>query len=96
MARPLSFLILALAVGCVALFVLLPMSKITEHRVKAEAQSTNLPAGAQVSEQTTTRHNDILPTDSGAIDSSEHLEVEEYTLPISGRVGNRSGAAPRH
>ena len=93
MARPLSFLILALAVGCTALFVLLPMSKIVEHRDKVEAQSTNLPAVAQVNEQTTTRQTDTLPTDTDAIDTNEHTELEEYTLPISGRVGDRSGAA---
>jgi hypothetical protein len=90
MARPLSFLILALAVGCTALFVLLPMSKIVEHRDKVEAQSTNLPADAQVDEQTTTRQIDTLPTDA---DTIEPAELEEDTLPISGRVGNRSGTA---
>jgi hypothetical protein len=93
MARPLSFLILALAVGCVALFALLPMSKIAEHRDKVEAQSTNLPAISQVNEQTTTRQTDTLPTDADAIDTSEPAGLEEDTLPISGRVGNRSGTA---
>jgi len=93
MARPLSFLILAIAVGCAALFALLPMSKIAEHRDKMEAQPTNLPADAPVNEQTTARQTDTLPTDADTIDASEHTEVEEYTLPISGRVGNRSGTA---
>ena len=31
MARPLTFLIFAMVIGCVALFMLLPMSKIAEH-----------------------------------------------------------------
>jgi protocatechuate 3,4-dioxygenase beta subunit len=94
MARLLSFLFLALAVGCVALFVLLPMTKIVEHRDKVEAQSTKLSAVAQVNEQTTTRHTDGLPRDDvDTIETNEPAELEEDTLPISGRVGDRSGAA---
>ena len=94
MARPLSFLILALAVGCAALFALLPMSKIAEHRDKVEAQPTKLPAVVEVDEQTTTRQPGDLPHDDvDTIDTNEPAELEQDTLPISGRVGDRSGAA---
>ncbi len=45
MARPLSFLILAIAVACAALFLLLPMSKIAQHRDGIEAVAPKSPPG---------------------------------------------------
>ena len=94
MARPLSFLILALAIGCVALFGLLPMSKIAEHREQVNALPTPLPAVVEVDAQTTARQpDDLLRSNADTIETNEPAELEEDTLPISGRVGNRSGTA---
>jgi len=93
MAKLLSLLIFAIAGGCVALFLLLPMTKIVEHRAKVESPPKSLPAVEQVNAQTTTHLTDSLPTDADDINTSDLAEIEEYTRPISGRVGNRSGTA---
>jgi hypothetical protein len=93
MARPLSFLILALAVGCAALFALLPMSKIAEHREKIETRPTISPAVAEPVKQSTTQKLDVAISDAGATDPGARVEPEENTVPISGNVGNSSGAA---
>jgi 5-hydroxyisourate hydrolase-like protein (transthyretin family) len=93
MARPLSILILAIAVGCAALFLLLPMSKIAQHRDRVEVRPTNLPAIEQADEQSTTRQPEALRNDLGANAPGVQAQPGEYTVPVSGRVGNRSGAA---
>jgi hypothetical protein len=92
MARPLSFLIFAIAVGCVALFMLLPISKIAQHKEKIEASSSTQPAVVEVSEPTMTRQPEASHASTDTPSTSEQAELEEYTLPISGRVGNSSGA----
>ena len=92
MARPLSFLIFAIAVGCAALFMLLPISKIAQHKEKMEASSTTQPAVVEVSEQTMTHQQEASRANTDTPSTNEQAELEEYTLPIIGRVRNSSGA----
>ena len=93
MARPLSFLIFAIAVACAALFLLLPMSKIAQHHGGIEAVT---PKAAPV-EETKALPEVITPdtprteTDDLAID--EQLHPVEATVVVSGSVGDASGAA---
>ncbi|HUV23270.1 MAG TPA: carboxypeptidase-like regulatory domain-containing protein [Gammaproteobacteria bacterium] len=93
MARPLTILILAIAVGCAALFLLLPMSKIAQHRDRVAAQPASEPTLEKAIEQNTPRQPDATHNDAGATDPDAQVAPEEYTLPVNGRVSNASGAA---
>lgn len=93
MARPLSFLILAIAVACAALFLLLPMSKIAQHHGGIEAVAPKAPPVEELKALpgVTTSDTPSIETDILAID--EQLEAEEFTVALSGSVGDASGAA---
>jgi 5-hydroxyisourate hydrolase-like protein (transthyretin family) len=93
MGRPLTILILAIAVGCAALFLLLPMSKIAQHRDRVAAQPASEPTPEKAIEQNTPRQPDAIHNDAGTSDPGAQVAPEEYTLPINGRVSNASGAA---
>jgi hypothetical protein len=93
MARPLTILILAIAVACAALFLLLPMSKIAQHRDRVAVQPPAEPTLDAAIEPATTPHPEATGNEVGAGDPGAQLTPEEYTLPVNGHVGNASGAA---
>ena len=93
MARPLSFLIFAMAIGCVALFMLLPMSKIAEHNERVETTSPRVAQPAAVKQQRVVPAAAIIGSDLSANEISEQAEPEEFTVEVSGRIGDASGAA---
>jgi len=93
MGRPLSFLIAAIAVGSVALFMLVPMSKLAQQGAGIEATR---------SVETQTRLADREPVAAKLIvqplpevpgNASEPDSPVEATVPIYGRVGNSLGNA---
>ncbi len=93
MARPLSYLIFAMVIGCVALFMLLPMSKIAEHNERGQAASLRVTQPAEVKQPSEVPAAEIIVGDSSANKISEQSEPEEYTVAVSGRIGDASGGA---
>lgn len=93
MARPLSFLILAIAVACAALFLLLPMAKIAQHQGGIEAVTPKAPPVEEANALPGVITPDApgIETDTRAID--EPLETEELTVAVSGSIGDASGSA---
>jgi hypothetical protein len=93
MGRPLTILILAIAVACAALFLLLPMSKIAQHRDQVAAQPASVPALDRAIEAATAANPEVTGNDIDASDPGAQVAPEENTLPVNGHVGNASGAA---
>lgn len=93
MARPLSFLIFAMVIGCVALFMLLPMSKIAKHNERVETASPGVTQPAAVKQHSEVAAAEIIGSDLGAREISQQAEPEEFTVEVSGRIGDASGAA---
>ena len=93
MARPLSFLILAIAVACAALFLLLPMSKIVQHRDGIEAVTVKAPPVESVSALSEVMTPDTPNVETATLAIDEPNEAEELTVAVSGNVSDASGAA---
>jgi hypothetical protein len=93
MARPLSFLIFAIAVACAALFLLLPMSKIAQHHSSIEALIPKAPAVEEANALPEIITPDTPRTETDILAIDEQLESEEATIAVSGNVGDASGAA---
>ena len=93
MARPLSFLILAIAIACAALFALLPMTKIAQHHDGIEAVAPKAAPTKEIVVQAEAKIPDTPLIETDALATDEPPEAEEFTLAVSGSVGDASGAA---
>jgi len=93
MARPLSLLILVIAVACAALFLLLPMSKIAQHRDGIEAVAPQSRPAEETALQPATEALNSTGIKTDTLASGVEDEPEEFTVPVSGSVNDASGTA---
>lgn len=94
--RPISFLVVAIAVACVALFVLLPMSKIAQHSNRIEAPPTPLAPPAESADEQPNLVRTLTKTPVKLETSTETVAdtaIVEPGVSVSGQVGDTSGAA---
>lgn len=92
MMRPLSFLVLAICVACVALFLLLPMSKIAQHSNRIEAPPAPPPKVA-VEDPGLVVALTTAPVKTEANNETlARAEPVAATVTVSGQVGDTSGA----
>jgi len=96
MFRPLSLLVVAIAVACIALYMLLPMSKIARN-VNAEIEATPVTATP-----VTTATEIIQAPATSAVPQSKTIDDDdstgqappaESTVAIQGHIGNATGDA---
>ena len=93
MSRPLTFLVTTIGVACVALFLLLPMTKIARHGAIIEAESKQVaePRLATSDVGAAPRLQAPASNDAGASDAP--VTDAEKTVRTDGQVGNASGEA---
>ena len=92
--RPISFLVVAIAVACVALFLLLPMSKIAQHSNRIEAQPAPPTSPAGRADEQPARVRTLTPAQSEASTVSvTDTAAAEPGVSVSGQVGDTSGAS---
>ena len=95
MFRPLSLLVVVIAVACVALFMLLPMSKMAR-KSNAEIEPALVQAPLATTEVKQTEapvSGAVAQGNSIAEDSNEQALPAENAIAVSGRIGNASGSA---
>ena len=92
MVRPLPFLVLALAVACIALFVLLPLSKIARHATGIEPAPALSVELKSEPETAVALLEAALAPPATEVETQAFGEIAETTVALSGRVGNASGA----
>jgi hypothetical protein len=73
--------------------MLLPMSKIAQHRDRVAVQATSSATPEEAIEPDTTPQAEATGNDVGAADPGAQAAPDAYTLPVNGHVGNAAGAA---
>ncbi len=94
--RPISFLVVAIAVACVALFLLLPMSKIAQHanRIEAPPEPPTPLAESAAEQPALVRTFTTTPAKPEAsTESVTDPAPAEPGVSVSGQVGDTSGAS---
>jgi hypothetical protein len=93
MGRPLSFLIVAMAVGCAALWLLLPMSKLAQHGAGIEA-SLSSAAQLPIDDRALATQEPVAPLQPATLVKMPTADAPvEATVPVSGSVSNAFGSA---
>ncbi len=93
MGRPLTFLIVAMAVGCAALFLLLPMSKLAQQGAGIEASRSGAPQPS-IDDRTLAVQGPVAPPQPVALVEIPTADTPvETTVPVSGNVSNAFGSA---
>ncbi len=95
MFRPLSLLVVVIAVTCVALFMLLPMSKMARNgNARIEAAPAQAPLATTEARQAKDIADSAIAQTNGIVeDSNKQALPSEITVAVSGRIGNASGSA---
>jgi hypothetical protein len=95
MFRPLSLLVFVIAVACVALFLLLPASRIAhDGNAIIEQPRAEKPPPAVAERQPGADTSSAVTQDKAIVDDSgKRAAPVEKTVPVSGRIGNASGSA---
>jgi 5-hydroxyisourate hydrolase-like protein (transthyretin family) len=92
MGRPLTFLIVAMAVGCAALFLLLPMSKLAQQGAGIEASRSGAPQ-SPIDDRTLAAQDPVAPPQPVALVEISTADTPvEMTVPVSGSVSNAFGS----
>ena len=91
MSRPLTFLVTAIAVACVALFALLPMTKIVRHGATIEAVSAEVTSPSFKMSDSEAAPRLQAPASNDAAESGAPDVDGEMTVRIDGQVSNASG-----